>query len=311
MKKLMVAVLAAASMGAFAAEEKAAEAEIVKNEAPIFWGFANYGIYSGYQLYGSLVHNDPTLQGYGEANANLLVNDWDLGYLGIGIWCNSDLTGVRANDNNSPLRRRAFNEFDFNIHWGKTFWFDDDRTWGITYRSSVVWYWYPHTSHDYELSAECDRTSAQYTTFDWDHYFELQNPYVIPYVNVVHEYLKSSGNLLQFGLKKPFDALFGVEGLSVTPIVEGVWRNSNYGWCFPHYGQDENWEKIDSGLATLKAELDATYMFTANVGIFAKVAFCSVVDRDLRDAADISGQGFYYGKDKDFVWGGAGICVNF
>ena len=90
-----------------------------------------------------------------------------------------------------------------------------------------------------------------------------------------------------------------------------MWRNSNYGWCFSHYGQDENWDKIESGLATLKAELDLTYMFTKNFGVFAKVAFCSVVDRNLRDAADIQGEGFFYGKDKDYVWGGAGVCLSF
>lgn len=312
MKKLMVAVLAAATMGAFAADDKVEEnADLVKNEPPIFWGFGNYGIYSGYQLYGSQVHHDPTLQGYGEVNGNLSFDGWDLGYLGVGVWCNSDLTGVRANDKNSPLTRRAFNEFDFNIHWGRTFWFDDDHTWGLEYLTSLVWYWYPHSSHNYEVSATCDRATAQYTTFDWNHRFALKNPYLVPYVNVVHEYLKSNGNLLQFGLMKEIEGLFGVDGLTICPFVEGVWRNSNYGWCFSHYGQDENWDKIESGLATLKVELDATYMFTPNFGVFAKVAFCSVVDRNLRDAADIQGEGFFYGKDKDFVWGGAGVCLKF
>jgi len=55
MKKLMMAALAAAAMTAFAEDEE--------TEAPIFWGFGNYGLYSGYQLYGSLVNPEPTLQG--------------------------------------------------------------------------------------------------------------------------------------------------------------------------------------------------------------------------------------------------------
>ena len=91
MKKLMAAVCAASLLSAFA-EEKKGEAEIAEEKAPILWGFGNYGIYSGYQLYGSLVNREPTLQGYVEVNANIPM---DLGYLGVGVWNNSDLTCER------------------------------------------------------------------------------------------------------------------------------------------------------------------------------------------------------------------------
>jgi len=321
MKKLMVAVLAAVSMGAFAAEEKVAdekkaeakaETELVQNEAPIFWGFANYGVYSGYQLYGALQNADPTLQGYLEGNANLNVNDWNLGYLGVGVWCNSDLTGRRTGRVNHhedfdpcQINRRAFNEFDFNLHWGRTFWLDDDNTWGIGYRTSLVWYWYPHTG------ASSDHN--QYTTMDWDHSLELVNPYLIPYANFVHEYHESNGNLIQFGVKKPFDAVFGVEGLSITPFIEGVWRNRNYGWCFANYGNEPDYsDKIGAGLATVKFEIDATYMFNKYIGVFAKIAYCQTVDPNLREAVpNTPDNRSIYGYENEFVWGGAGVCVNF
>ena len=39
--------------------EKAVEME-EKDDAPWFWGFGNYGLYSGYQLYGSLLNSEPT-----------------------------------------------------------------------------------------------------------------------------------------------------------------------------------------------------------------------------------------------------------
>ena len=61
-------------------------AEVEAEETPVFWGFANCGIYSGYQLYGSLLNNEPTLQGYVEGNFNLSVKDVDLGFLGVGVW---------------------------------------------------------------------------------------------------------------------------------------------------------------------------------------------------------------------------------
>lgn len=297
MKKLMVAMMAAASMCAFA-EEKA---ELVKSETPIFWGFGSSGIYSGYQLYGSLVNSEPTWQTYLEGNVNLLVKDVDLGYLGVGVWSNSDLTDKR----HAVPYQKMFNEWDFNVHWGRTFWLDDDKTWGIAYRTSVVWYYYPHRW--YQDHKNAGNKASFNTTMDWNHYFELVNPFVTPYINVVHEYHESDGNLLQFGLKKTVAA---TDQLLITPCLEFVWRNTNYGWCFPHYGQDQNWNKINSCLATMKIGLDANYQITDNFGIFAKVAYCSIIDDDLRDAADAC-TGAEYGKYKDFAWGGIGVSFSF
>jgi len=305
MKKLLITMCAAATITAFAETKKAeAEktkpAEVAQAKAPILWGFANYGFYTGYQLYGSIVNTEPTLQGYAEVNANLPFQVGpmdDLGYLGGGIWNNSDLTGKR-----NASYRRAFNEFDFNIHWAKTFWFDDAKIWGLTYRTSVVWYYYPHTG---AKRAGCGTP----TTMDWDHYFELVNPYAIPYVNVVHEYRRSDGDLVQFGVKKPWQI---TDEFSVCPFIEFVWRNHNYGWCFTNYGYNHDGSIMAPGLATMKLELDATYMFTSWMGVFAKVAYCQNLDDNLRDAAaDVRMAGDAYGRWNEFCWGGVGLCFNF
>ncbi len=260
-----------------------------------FWGFGNYGFYSGYQLYGSLVNPEPTLQGYVELNANLSVDDVSLGYLGGGIWSNTDLTDRRRNSYG-----KAFNEWDFNVHWGYTFWFDDEQKVGLAYRTSVVWYYYPHRRHDHKWGSTA-------TTVDWNHYVELVNPYIIPFANFVHEYHESDGNLIEFGVKKPLDVC---EKLTVVPSATFVWRNSNYGWCFPNYGYSATGKQIGSGIATMKLMLDATYKITENFGFFAKLAYCHIVDEDLRDAAEAA-SGQAYGKYKDFAWGGVGVCFNF
>lgn len=313
MKKLMFALAATATMCTFAATEKnateekkttetAKPAELAESSAPILWGFGNYGFYSGYQLYGSIVNTEPTLQGYGELNANLpwsVGNMDDLGFFGVGLWSNSDLTGKR-----NAKYRRAFNEFDFNIHWQKTFYFDDDKTWGLTYRTYVVWYYYPITNNRHPVNP---------VTFDWDHYVELTNPYVIPYVNYVHEWLKSYGNLLQFGVKKPFQI---TDELSLTPFIEFVWRDNHYGWCFSNYGMDENYVMQSAGLATMKLELDATYQITSWFGIFAKVAYCQNLDPHMRESArfvasSMCADDMAYGKYNEFCWGGVGVCFNF
>lgn len=305
MHKLMMAAGAIAAVFAVQAGENQTN-ELVKSEKPIFWGFANYGIYSGYQLYGSLLNNEPTLQGYLEGNMNLSWDDLDLGYLGVGIWSNTDLTRRRSGSagncdvrlSGEPGIGDAFNEWDFNIHWSRTFWLDDDRTWGLGYRMSFVWYYYPGKYYQHIHP-------GTFTTFDWNHYVELTNPYLIPYVNCVHEYLQSNGNLFQFGVKKPLQI---TDEFSICPYVEFVARDKDYNWCFPtRFGAAE----ACGGLATLKVELDATYMFTENIGLFAKVAYCSIIDHHLRNNCDDVLDSDDYGENKDFVWGGAGICVNF
>ena len=283
--------------------EEAPVAEAAPASEPVdtlFWGFGNYGVYSGYQLYGSLVNSDPTAQGYLEGNMNLKWDDADFGYAGVGLWSNSDLTGRRRNGYG-----RIFNEWDFNVHWGKTFWFDDDHTIGLDYRTSVVWYYYPH--HMYQKNRLYNKHDTKDTTMDWNHSFALLNPFLVPFLDVVHEYHETDGNLLQFGVRRAFGV---TDDLTLTPSLTFVWRNTNYGWCFPHYGKDANWGKINSCLATMKLELDANYQLTENFGLFAKVAYCSIIDKDLRDAADIS-SGDDYGKLKDFAWGGVGVTVNF
>ena len=104
MKKLMFALVATAAICSYAEEAKTEAKDAAKNaaaeleeqeDAPLFWGFGNYGILSGYQLYGSLLNNEPTLQGYLEGNMNLSWDDFDLGYFGLGIWSNTDLTPRR------------------------------------------------------------------------------------------------------------------------------------------------------------------------------------------------------------------------
>jgi len=292
MKKCMIAAMALMTACAFAEEstDKKAEAPaaVEKQEAPILWGFLSYGFYSGYQLYGNLVNSDPTLQGYAELNANL---PWqigpmdDLGFFGFGVWSNTDLTDRRRNLG----YMRAFNEWDPNVHWEKTFWFDDDKEWGLDYRTWFVWYIYPNSNTD--------------TTWDWDHSFALVNPYVTPYVTWVREYSQGA-NLIEFGLRRPTQ--FG-DSFSICPSANFVWREAQYVWCFPTAGFTEF---ADSGVATMRLQLDATYMFTSWFGLWAKVAYCCTLDSDLRDIQDHS-HGNDYSRHGDFAWGGVGLCFNF
>ena len=290
MKKLMFALLASAAMLSYADAQKDESKELEKQEAPLFWGFGNYGLYSGYQLYGSLLNNEPTLQGYVEGNINL---PGGFGYVGLGLWSNSDLTNRRRSGGLGQM----FNEWDPNVHFGYTFWFDEDEAWGLDWRSSVVWYYYP--AQDYK-----EMHPATDTTWDFDHSFALLNPYLIPYVNIVREY-RFDANLFQFGIRKPIQI---TDDLSICPFIEMVARDSHYNWCFP-----TRFGAIDTcgGLATLKVELDATYKITENFGLFAKVAYCSIIDHNMRNSCDDILASDEYGENKDFAWGGVGVTFNF
>ena len=299
MKKLMFAAVAALAFTAFAEDAAteatsenteaapAAESEAEDNGKCPIWGFGSYGLSSGYQLYGSLVNSEPTLQGYAEVNCNL-----PFGYAGIGVWSNTDLTDKRRYSYG-----KAFNEWDFNVHWGNTFWFDDEQKYGLFYLTEVVWYYYPHRRHDH-----MGRSTA--TTMDWNHYFELKNPYVTPYFKWVHEYHENKANLWIVGLKK---AVAVNEKLTITPSVNTVIRSKRYNWCFPTAGFSEF---HNGGFATVTLQLDGNYQLTDHFGLFAKVAYCTTVDPDLRDASDHS-HGADYGKYKDFAWGQVGMTVNF
>ena len=299
MKKLLLTAAVAAAGFAFAEEAAKttnAEAEpapqIEEKDDPLFWGFGNYGIYSGYQLYGSLLNSEPTLQGYLEGNINLSIKGWDLGYLGLGVWSNTDLTDKRRDSYG-----KAFNEWDPNVHYGKTFWFDDDNKWGLDYRTTFVWYYYPHRRHDHLFGSTA-------TTMDWNHSFALLNPFVVPFLDCVHEYHENNADLLQFGLKR---ACGVTDAFTLTPSITFVYRDHRYNWCFPTAGFTVF---HNGGIATMKLMLEANYQITHYFGLFAKVAYCSVIDRDLRDAAD-NGSGADYGQYKDFAWGGLGVTVNF
>jgi len=95
---------------------------------------------------------------------------------------------------------------------------------------------------------------------------------------------------------------------SLTPQFVWTYRSHRYNWCFPTgFGAYRD----GSGFATVKFELDANYRITDNFGLFAKVAYCSVVDDDLRHNIDHDLHGADYGDAKDFVWGGVGVTFNF
>ena len=255
------------------------------------WGFGYYGIYSGYQLYGNLVNPEPTLQGYAEVNMSLPEK---YGYVGLGVWSNSDLT-----DRRRDIYGKAFNEWHFMVHYGNTFWFDDDEEWGLDFRSALVWLYYPHRRHDH-------MRGSSPTCLEWRNFFTLKNPYVEPFMMWAHEYHETNADLIEFGLRRAFEVK-DVEGLTLTPMVVFVYRDHRYNWCFPTAGFREF---HNGGLATGRIALKANYRLTDNFSLFADIGFSSTIDRSLRRAAD-HGHGSDYSKYKDFAYGAVGLAFKF
>ena len=52
-------------------------------------------------------------------------------------------------------------------------------------------------------------------------------------------------------------------------------------------------------------------MLPVHFGLFAKIAYCSIIDPDLRRNIDDELDPAAYGATKDFVWGGIGVTFNF
>ena len=139
---------------------------------------------------------------------------------------------------------------------------------------------------------------------DWNHYFELKNPYVTPYFKWVHEYHENKANLFLGGLKKTIGI---TDDITITPTFELVYRSHRYNWCFPTAG----WSELSgSGMATSRLGFDLNWQLAAHFGLFAKVYWCHTIDHDLRHACE-TGYGNDYGQYKDFAWGGVGVTWNF
>ncbi len=166
-----------------------------------------------------------------------------------------------------------------------------------------MWYYYPHHRNSTFVGGHTIKTD---TTMDWNHYFELKNPYVTPYFKWVHEYHENKANLWLGGLKKTIGI---TDEISITPTFETVYRSSRYNWCFPTAGFTPG-HYHGSGFASQRIGFDLNWQFAENFGLFAKIYYCHIYDHSLRHEAE-AGHGADYGQYKDFAWGGVGVTWNF
>lgn len=269
---------------------------------PIF-AFAAYGVQSGYQVLGSVVSRDPVIQGYSEINCFLPYN---LGFFGFGLITNTDL-----GHHHHQIMSRWFNEWDPNVHWDKTFFFDDDHLYGLNYRSTINWYIYPTGRIDHKhRNGTCPPYIPSIpTSMEWIHYFGFQNPYVTPFVEWRHEYLVYDADLWKFGLKKEVQVS---DTVKITPYVETVLRSKEYVWCFPTEHSAKG--PVHGSWGSLTLGLNCHWQLTEHFGLFANVAYCRLMSEHLRDMADrVTHEINKYeiGTMKDAAWGGVGITVNF
>lgn len=268
---------------------------------PIF-AFAAYGLQSSYQVFGSTVLRDPCLQGYGEINTFL---PFDLGFAGFGLISNTTL-----GSHEDRIMRRAFNEWDPNVHWDKTFFLDEDHLYGINYRTTFCWYIYPsHRAKHTQSTRPYLHIKPIPTSMEWVHYIGFQNPYVTPFVEWRHEYLVYDADLWKFGLKKEIPI---TETIKVTPFAETVLRSKEYTWCFPTYMSSK--APIHGSWGSITLGLNCQWQITEHFGLFANVAYCRLMSESLRDMADQvrEQQGKWaMATTKDAAWGGIGFTVNF
>lgn len=282
-------VLAAGMLVAAAAAaetEPGRDALPEEREAGVTWDAAlNFDVTSGYLLYGALFDSQPCAQTGVEGGGSC--GGW--GRLGLGAWSNSDLTGRRR-----PCFPRAFNENDFYIHYGNRFGITDDIAFSL--RLMHMWYWYPHTSK--ATGKGCSSKREIYVIGS------LENPWIVPYGMVTHEWLLTGGTYLELGLRRGFEI---ADGLTLTPVFSGNWLSRDYMTIFPAPA-DGLRRSCAPGMGCLRLALMAEYAVTENFSLRARIDYVSLVNDEVRRAVDAAVGSTY---EKDFVWGSVGFTVRF
>lgn len=236
--------------------------------------------------------------------------DWtfaDPFYLGFYVWQNYDLTNRRRADG----LKGEWNETDFNLHIGTTFWSNDDEDVNLNFEFGHEWFTYDAPGWD--------------TTYEWYAKLELENPIVTPYFQWAWEYLRVHGMHFEAGLKKEITVadIFGSENEFLSQLTLAGDFNLSFGsskylsYNFSTYRNlDEDgegdYEKDGIGGATIKCGLSWAPCDHFSIGLVG--GFTSILNETIRD--DIR-TGRSYGtispccaKD-DLVWGGFQAKLSF
>ncbi len=252
-------------------EKKTEEAEVTKEEAESLFSFDFYvDVYSAYVWRGVIITEEPVWQ----PNASLAANFGDYGSLSAALFANFNAT-TRANRNQCG----GLDEIDYVIGYEVDVSF---LTLGIGHTwwtfPSVTDSSYDHSSREINLSAEID------------------NEYVVPFVEVNIDYAEAEGLYGLAGLRKEIQVVDQLMVGAEVSLGAGTNPYTDY-----YFGNNSKTGLVDGNIA-----LYTQFDITDNLYVGAKLVFTAVLDSDLQDVYPE-----YDPQDNHMIWGGFTLGATF
>ena len=245
---------------------------------------ATLDIYSAYIWRGVQVNDDPVAQ----PGASVGFDMGDLGSISAGVWANYDFNNFSRGDN----RADGFSELDYTLSYAI------DLA-DFSLELGHIWYSFPVIDDDvYDIGTEEIYVSVAYN-----------NDIVTPSLTVYHDYNTDSnaddikGTYASAALTKDFEI--------TEQVTAGVF--ASLGWCDQDYAKSYAESYVGSSVAGIDQDYfidgnlgaSVSYAINDNLSVGATLVWTSVVDSEVRDAADDED------IDTDMIWGGVNLAAAF
>ena len=314
MNKLMAVVAASAcavslSGIAFAAEEKAAEAEktaaegLEEEASEVFEAGFDLDFFSAYVWRNAVQTDEPVLQPCAWADLTYFEPFW----LGFSVWQNYDLTSRRH-----EVLKGGLTETDYDIHLGATAWENDDATQSLDLLLGYAWY----VNQQVKSSAREDYKNTSELYFKVTYNNEIANVYgqVAWMPDDFGAY--KQGMHYELGLNKEIELVEDVLKLGADWNVNfGDSRYLYFLYGGVDYTEDEDgnesWSNPDAGIGGTTVKAYLTWTITDWMSLVGTIGYTGVLNGSARQelANGAAWQGDCYRRD--LLWGGVSLKFAF
>lgn len=275
------AVVCAASLNAFAQE--AEENELVESEEKIWTVGFDADFLTGYQWRNQVSNSEGAFHGcfWGDVDVFGPVS------VGAYVWQNYDMTNNRRDS-----YRNALTETDYGVHMGLKAWASEEEEYSLDFELGHEWYTYYHRAGSH---AENPHTRELYLKGTF------ANPLVTPYGQLSWMYDDigdyNAGFHYEIGFTKEIPV---TEEFSVGADLNVNFANRDY--------QQFLLGTTSSGFFGTTFKLFGTYAITEWMSMTGTIAYTGLLNRDARDEIADDEEWDY---DRDFLWGGLSLNLEF
>lgn len=279
---IVSAAVCAASLSAFAQE--AEEAELETSEEKIWTAGFDADFLTGYQWRNAISNNEGAFHGcfWGDVDV--------FGPLSVGgyVWQNYDFTNNRRDS-----YRNALTETDYGIHMGLNAWASEEEEYSLDFELGHEWYTYHNRVHGTRKENPDTREIYLKATFE--------NPAITPYGQISWMY----DDLGDYDAGIHYEIGFTKE----VPVTEefSVGADWNVNFANRDY-QAFLLGTTSSGLFGTTVKVFGKYAFTEWMSMTGTLAYTGLLNRDARDEIADDEEWDY---DRDFLWGGLSLNLEF